>query len=450
MKKSLLFILFIASTFTNLEAQVWSEVALPENMAGMAITTHGKKIFMTGKFTADEKNQATNLIYIYDTETGLFSTASISARREAMSAVTVGDKVMFAGGSLWNLGSNSFINTTDTVDVYDVNTGQMSVMKLSEPRRWITSQVVNGKVYFAGGREPAGPFTDVLDIYDPATNSWILDTLAFPVRAAASAVAGDKLLLFLDAKCQILNTLTGEWEVITFPESRGFGRSVVTTEKEIWFIGGSTYLPVIDIYDKATGAWDTKIMESGHFDAMSCYLNGKIIIAGGLAADAQTSNLVEIFDAETGELVELGALPVGRWYMGWECNAPVVGNQAFFPGGDQNNISSTDYNIYGKMDVYTDTTGMTNGLFDPVLKNVVIESYPSPFATALQVNVQFEKPQAGYVSLFDNYGCLVHSQFLDNQPTWSLSVPSEDWAAGVYFLHVRTKEGVAVRKLIKQ
>ncbi len=204
MKITLPLLALLCLQLNPLRAQVWSITEMPESLNGLSIATHGNKIIMAGAGTV-AGNSVSDTVYIYDAVTGEFEITHLPLAREAMATVTLGDKVMFAGGAVFTVGVG-YNNTTDTVQVYDLNTGEWSIEKLSVPRRWVTAQAINGKAYFAGGREPSGPYTDVLDIYDPVTDTWTLDTLPLPVRSAASAVAGDKLLLFLENNCQILHT----------------------------------------------------------------------------------------------------------------------------------------------------------------------------------------------------------------------------------------------------
>ena len=300
---------------------------------------------------------------------------------------------------------NSTLDAYQVINaMYDGLTDTWSIEHLSVPRRWVTAAEVGGKAYFAGGRTPAGVLSDRLDIYDPATGEWTIATLPEAQNYAAGA-GGDKLLLWSYANCHILNTLTGEWETKTFPASRGLFRSIVTTPDEVWFIGGSDYLDTIDIYRIADGTWSTNNTAVVHSNHLACYLNGKIIIASGRDA-AGPSTIVETFDTEAGEWLDLAELSEGRhWFTNGNLIAPVIGNQAFFPGG----LVDVSYDEpTSTMDIYSD---LPSSLFTPILQHVSIQAFPSPFSETLHVHVDFEKPARGTLEIYDLSGRLV---FLEN------------------------------------
>ncbi len=220
----------------------------------------------------------------------------------------------------------------------------------------------------------------------------------------------------------------------------------MTTPDEIWFIGGSSYLPIIDIYNIADGTWTDMNMLVPRYSPTVCYLNGKVIIAGGDDGSALTS-IVETWNTETGEWEGLTELSSPRCYMTWECSAPVIGDSAFFPGG----YSNFDFTEAAQvMDIYTDTSGITSGLFIPVLKDISISTFPSPFSDAFQIQVDFAEMTSGSLEIYDLAGRQVFLQNIDNQAVWNKTIAAQGWAAGVYLLKVRTKDGVAIRKIVKQ
>lgn len=209
MKKNLLPILLLA--FFQMNAQVWTSVEMPSPLYSAAFATHGNKLYIVGGATANavgNPNAVSDKIYTYDALTGEWESFPLTNPRHGMQGLSIGDKLMFAGGTDWWDGS-LYVGTTDTVDVYDVPTDTWSIERLSVPRRWVTASVVGDKAYFTGGRIPDGNLSDRLDIYDPATDEWTTDTIP-EAENYESGTAGDKLLLWSYAKCNILNTLTGE------------------------------------------------------------------------------------------------------------------------------------------------------------------------------------------------------------------------------------------------
>lgn len=419
---------------------------MPAAFYSSAIAAHGSKLYVFGGAMGFVDNPASlsGSIYIFDAITGEWDEQPLTNPRHAMQGLTVGDKLLFAGGAdYWN--GSTYIGTTDTVDVYDVPTSSWSVEHLSAPRRWVSSAVVGGKAYFAGGRYSDAILSDRLDIYDPATGLWALDTLPEAGNFCA-ATSGDMLLLWAEANCHVLNTLTQEWTSYSFANTRGYGRTTVTTTDEVWFIGGSGYLDTIDIYNIEAGTWRTENLQIPRLQPLGFYLNGKIIIAGGDDGN-EAIKLVETYDTQTGQWLELSEMNVVRyWITNGNNQAPVIGNQAFFPGGTNFNVSQ----VLSTMDIYTDTTGTTSSLFAPVLNNLSVKTFPSPFSETLNVLVDFETPTSGTLEIYSLDGRLAFTQSIDNQQFWSYSIASQNWATGPYLLKVRTTSGVAIRKILKQ
>lgn len=446
MKTTLPFVALLCLQLNLLQAQVWTTVEMPAALYSSAFATYGNKLYIVGGLTANAVNPdaASKFIHIYDAVTGEWESIPYWHPRHGMQGLAISDKLMFAGGAVWWNGS-VYVGTTDTVDVYDGLTDTWSIERLSAPRRWVTASVVGGKAYFAGGRTPEGELSDRLDIYDPATNEWTTGTIP-EAENFQSGAAGDKLLLWSYANCHILDTQTGGWETKTFPFSRGFVRSVVATPDEVWFIGGSDLLDTIDIYNIAVGTWRSENLALTRYNQLACYLNGKIIIASG-GDGSVVNSIVETFDTETGEWLDLTELSAGRhWFTNGNLQAPVIGHQAFFPGGL---LDATFDNPTATMDIYTDTTGTLSSLFTPILQNVSIQAFPSPFSETLQVQVDFEKPASGTLEVYDLAGRQVFLENIDHQQVWDTTIAAQGWAPGAYLLKVRTRDGVAVRKVIK-
>lgn len=138
----------------------WSSTALPGGNVGPAC---GAAIDDLAFFHAS----ANDLVNIYDAVAGTWTVATLSRARDEMAAVSIGRKVMFAGG--------------DTVDIYDADTQTWSTATLSQPRKRLAATTLGHYALFAGGTSsPAGTviYSDVVDIYDASTNTWSTATLS--------------------------------------------------------------------------------------------------------------------------------------------------------------------------------------------------------------------------------------------------------------------------------
>ncbi len=122
---------------------------------------------------------ASRVVDIYDSITGLWSTARLSAARYDLAAASVGTKALFAGGFT---GGYSRV-----VDIYDASSNTWSNATLSQARSNLVAASLGSKVFFAGGQfnGPSITYSDVIDIYDDLTGLWTNATL----RQARSSLA---------------------------------------------------------------------------------------------------------------------------------------------------------------------------------------------------------------------------------------------------------------------
>jgi hypothetical protein len=100
---------------------------------------------------------------VYDSGTGAWSVASLSAAHRRPAVAVVGTQALFAGGLVGSVG------LSDVVDIYDSVTGEWSTATLSEARQDAAVAVVGSQVLFAGGIIERVQHTAAVDIYDSAT-----------------------------------------------------------------------------------------------------------------------------------------------------------------------------------------------------------------------------------------------------------------------------------------
>jgi N-acetylneuraminic acid mutarotase len=178
-----------------------AELSLPRAAMGSAVveTPNGPIALFGGGITAVPGPYTTDLVDIYHANTGTWSTANLSQARAHLSATTVGHKVVFAGG-ITNENALS-----DRVDIYDALTGEWTTASLSAPRCTDAvdglTKTVCGKVYIVGGGRIdliSGLISDasnVVDIYDPATDTWSVEFLDRSVFMHSVVFDGNRLLV---------------------------------------------------------------------------------------------------------------------------------------------------------------------------------------------------------------------------------------------------------------
>jgi hypothetical protein len=147
-----------------------------------------------------DSSGVTKRVDIYNFTTGTWSVDSLSVARAWAGVAIIGDRMFIAGGVTENNVQSN------VVDIYDATTGTWDTAYLSLARSFADNQnavTVSGKVYFIGGGilNLNGPYWDDaynrIDIYDPVTGSWSIDSLRSPYpyvhRAAVSL--GDQFLV---------------------------------------------------------------------------------------------------------------------------------------------------------------------------------------------------------------------------------------------------------------
>ncbi|MBK8564489.1 MAG: T9SS type A sorting domain-containing protein [Saprospiraceae bacterium] len=168
-------------------------------MGSAVVETSNGPIALFGGGVTGFAGPATDLVEIYHANTDSWSTAQLSEARAHLSATSVGHKVIFAGGI-----TNDNV-LSDRVDIYDALTGDWTTATLSAPRCTDMTdgltKTVCGKVYVVGGGRIdliTGEFSEasnVIDIYDPATDTWSVEYLNRPLVTHSVVSDGNRLLV---------------------------------------------------------------------------------------------------------------------------------------------------------------------------------------------------------------------------------------------------------------
>jgi kelch-like protein 1/4/5 len=181
----------------------------------------------------------TNRVDFYNFTTGIWSTAALSQARCQAEAITIGNKVLIAGGM-----TAGFADPTDRVDIYNAETNTWDTASLSVARMSCGAAVINGKAYFAGGGSfgsgaVLSDLSDIIDIYDPESDTWSVEYLNQPVASQSVLgvcnhllVAGGKtngdlrvktVQMFYDPQPGILNSKDdGSFRIYPNPSSGNF------------------------------------------------------------------------------------------------------------------------------------------------------------------------------------------------------------------------------------
>jgi len=168
------------------ESAAWTTAMLSQERRSPAATSVGGRALFAGGLGISKTSKRVD---IFNDATGIWSTAVLSEKRllGTQSAVSFGTRAYFAGGFVTTSGLPYVIS--DLVDIYDSQTGVWTTETLSVPRGGAAAVALGNKILFAGGwTAPAAP-TDVVDIFDAGTGLWDPTTTLSQARGAIQRAA---------------------------------------------------------------------------------------------------------------------------------------------------------------------------------------------------------------------------------------------------------------------
>lgn len=286
----------------DIATQTFTTAQLSLARSSIAAVANGNKIFFAGGETGDG-TEPVNAVDMYDVATNSWSTTSLSLAGNSIAAAAVGNKVFFAGGDGgftggWGRGSR--------IDIYNVTTNTWSTASFSAVRRGGASAVtVNNKVYFAGGETwPTNPVpgtwfaSNSIDIYDNNANSWSASTLK-EGKLHMAAIAVDNKIYWAGGlsgnyssgshtSClvQVMDANSGNSTTENLFKPAGWwidnGQNAVVKDNRIIFY--SSYgrdANKFDIYDITTNTWSIGVLPETIEQASIISVNNTIYLAGG-------------------------------------------------------------------------------------------------------------------------------------------------------------------------
>ena len=226
-----------------------------------------------------------------DDWTPLWTTAGLSQARSNLAGVSAGNEALFAGGYVV-----SSFDASNVVDIYNATSNSWLTASLTAGARYtLGAAAADGKVVFGGGWANGGD-TAAVDIYDTADNAWSTAGLSQARYDLAAAAANGKVFL-------------GGGEVFTYPSTYSASQ-------------------VVDIYDAGSNQWSTAALSQGRYDLAAASVGNTVLFAGGFNSSGLPSAAVNVCNAASGAW-STASLSQARGYLA----AASVGNEMFFAGG---------------------------------------------------------------------------------------------------------------------
>lgn len=287
----------------DIPTNTWSATSIYTGFRdGAAISSVGNKIFFAGGGDGIGDNQTAE-VNIYNITTGNWSSANLSLARQGLAAATLGNKVFFAGGGYLNSSAN-WVNS-DVVDIYDNSTNTWSTSKLSEGRMDLAAISIGNKIYFAGGRSGM-TVSKTIDIYDATTNTWSTSALSEPRAHMASIGVNNKIFWAgglnsfsstspsSSDNVEIRDITTGVSSFNCIEARHGF-TAVQKDDNIIFFTGQYTNSlsgTRFEIYNTTTNTWSTGVLDQKILNSAIISVNNTIYVAGGSSSPGEINNEV--------------------------------------------------------------------------------------------------------------------------------------------------------------
>jgi N-acetylneuraminic acid mutarotase len=178
----------------HLSTNSWSVTSLSTVRRSLhTAVTLGNKVYISGGESWPPNPVpgtwfASNTIDIYDNVSNSWSTGTLTQGKYDHAGIAVNDKILWAGGQT---GSYPNITSSCTVEIHNMNTGNVSIQSLSKPGRR-TAVLKNNLIIFNDG-------TRNFDIYDTNTNTWSIGVL--PIMNGGGMISvNNALYLVTDEK----------------------------------------------------------------------------------------------------------------------------------------------------------------------------------------------------------------------------------------------------------
>ena len=259
-------------------------------------------------------------LFAYDPGTDTWSTRSGLGSFYQRATAAVDGKVYAFGGIAGG-------GPLSTSHVYDPVTDTWSGLPgMPTPRTTPTAAAVNGKIYVFGGSPSFGPNpgTTANEVFDPVTNSWTSLAPMPRVRVVGSAVAIGGLIYLLGGEDGVGSFVTTTWDIVDvydpmtntwstlstpMPTARKAAGAVAFNDK-ILIAGGSlqgTVLDSFEAYDPAQDFWTSlDPMPIPRQDFPLAIAGNRVYAVGGNSVGFVTS-AVDVFDAS--QLIAVPAPP---------------------------------------------------------------------------------------------------------------------------------------------
>lgn len=348
------------------------------------------KIFFAGGISSFPV-QLSNTVDIYNLTTGNWSTDTLSIPRRAMQAINIGDEVFFVG-------SSGISEQARRIDIYNNSIGEWSTMEIPNARFDKALAALNGKLFIGGDQ--------AIDIYDTESDTWDTHTLTIPRSSMCAVTVNNKVIFAGGDKggnrlnaVDIYDLTTDSWSQATLTIERS-AMGCATDGKKAYFAGGIrnnfSATKIIDIYDTETGLWSIDSLSVARLGISAVTIDNLVLFAGGRVNGSFDTyfSTVDIFDSNTGEW-SIENLSESKQSMA----AVATDDRAYFAGGRYNNANTDKVEIFKPI---------LSSLNDELIasSSEEIKVYPNPSGGMISLN--FDESHLADLKVMDRSGRTVY------------------------------------------
>ncbi|MCI0434022.1 MAG: hypothetical protein L0271_10265 [Gemmatimonadetes bacterium] len=196
-------------------------------------------------------------------------------------------------------------------------------------REGLAAAVVGGKIYTIGGDATfdwCSPGKSVVEIYDPASDSWSAGSaMPTPRNLLAAASVGGRIYAFGGcggrsrgpgslAANEEYDPVTNHWTSKTQMPTPRAGAAVGVIGDLIYVVGGGVPWPidvttVVEVYDPATDSWSARpSLQTPRMFAAAAVVDEKLFVMGGSVGNSRES-VVEMYDPDAYQWVYRARMP---------------------------------------------------------------------------------------------------------------------------------------------
>ena len=180
---------------------------------------------------------------------------------------------------------------------YNACTGRWEAMApMPTPRGNISAAALDGKIYVPGGYDANAPSgqrqLDVLEIYDPASDSWSGGAaLPEPLSGVAVAAHGGRLYAFggitadgsLSNRAFVYDPAADAWQAKAPMPGGGRAFAAAATLNDQVYVAGGWYVNTVEVYDPASDTWSTaaSMNQARQSPGLTAAPDGRLYVSGG-------------------------------------------------------------------------------------------------------------------------------------------------------------------------